>query len=165
MLTVSVLAALLLTTSVVAKPPSNPLSKRDATEACTDLTIDSNNGDRKIAIVIDSSGSMLSSDPSNLRLAAARALNDFLVSNGEAGGGRSADQVAVVGFASSSYTVFGPGDPGDPAANTAISKIDASGGTYIASGVHEAIGHISKMNGATKDRSTIVVFTDGEVSS
>jgi Mg-chelatase subunit ChlD len=163
---VASLFAALLATAAVAKPGrgSVGLNKRDTTQACTDLTIDSNNGDRKVAIVIDTSSSMGGSDPSNLRLAAGRALNEFLISNGEAGGGRKADQVVVVGFSSSSYTVFGPGDPGDLAADTAISHLNASGGTYIASGVYKAIDHISAMAGATKDRSAIVVFTDGSVS-
>ncbi|KAK4116766.1 hypothetical protein N656DRAFT_700388, partial [Canariomyces notabilis] len=140
------------------------LSKRQTTEVCTDLTISSNNGDRKVVLVIDSSGSMLDYDPDDLRLAAARSLNDFLISNGEAGGERKADQVAVVGFDSSSYTVFPPGDPGNPAADEAISGIIADGGTYIASGVYEAIDHINAMPGDTKDRSAIVVFTDGSDS-
>jgi Mg-chelatase subunit ChlD len=149
--------------AVAANLSPRQLSKRQTTEVCTDLTISSNNGDRKVVLVIDSSGSMLDYDPDDLRLAAARSLNDFLISNGEAGGERKADQVAVVGFDSSSYTVFPPGDPGDPAADEAISGIIADGGTYIASGVYEAIDHINAMPGDTKDRSAIVVFTDGSV--
>ncbi|KAK4191783.1 von Willebrand factor type A domain-containing protein [Podospora australis] len=131
-------------------------------QTCADLTVSSNNGDRKVVIVIDSSGSMSSADPGKLRLSAARALNEFLVSTAEAGGSKKPDQVAVVGFDTEAYTVFTPGDPGDPKAAAAISSIDITGGTYIAGGVIEAMGHIANMSGPTKDRSAIVVFTDGE---
>jgi len=139
------------------------LMKRDELETCSGLSVASNNGDRKVVIVIDSSGSMSSSDPSDLRLSAGRALNDFLVSNAEASGSAKADQVSVVDFSSSATTVFGPGDPGDPKANQAISNISITGGTFIAGGVLEAIDQIKKMSGETKDRSAIVVYTDGEV--
>lgn len=130
-------------------------------EVCSDLTVSSNNGNRKVAIVIDSSGSMADNDPTDLRLVAARALNDFLISNSDGG---SPDQVAVIGFDYSAYTVFGPGDPGDPAANKAIDRISSFGGTYIAGGVLQAIDEINQMSGETKERSAIVVFTDGSVS-
>jgi len=132
-------------------------------EVCSDLTISSNNGDRKVAIVIDSSGSMADSDPQDFRLVAARALNEFLISNSEAGGGKP-DQVVVIGFDYSSYLVFGPGDPGDPEADKEIGLIQAGGGTYIAGGVLQAIDEIGKMSGDTNGRSAIVVFTDGSVS-
>ncbi|GAB1310223.1 VWFA domain-containing protein [Madurella fahalii] len=160
----ALLAAVATVTAVSPGLAARQSDDGGALQACADLTISSNNGDRKVALVVDTSSSMFGSDPDNLRLAAARALNEFLISNDEAGGGRNADQVAVVGFDSSSYTVFGPGDPGDPAANEAISSMDGGGGTYIASGVYEAIGHINAMSGATKDRSAIVVFTDGSDS-
>jgi len=141
------------------------LAKRDDAEACSNLFVESNNGDRKVAIVVDSSTSMRGSDPDNLRLAAARALNDFLISNSEAGEDKKADQVVVVGFESGPYHVFGPGDPGDPAADVAISRINSTGGTNITSGVLTAMEHIETMTGTTKDRSAIVVFTDGVVST
>jgi Mg-chelatase subunit ChlD len=141
------------------------LMKRAEVETCSGLSVASNNGNRKVVIVIDSSGSMSSSDPSDLRLSAGRALNDFLVSNAEASGSVKADQVSIVDFSSSAQTVFGPGDPGDPNANKAISNIVISGGTFIAGGVLEAIEQIGKMSGETKDRSSIVVYTDGEVSA
>ncbi|KAK0669385.1 hypothetical protein QBC41DRAFT_200365, partial [Cercophora samala] len=133
-------------------------------QSCTDLTIASNNGDRKVAIVIDSSGSMSSADPDDLRLAAAKSLNDFLVSNAESGGEKKADQVAIVGFDSTPYDVFGPGDPGDVAASKGIENITLGGGTYIAGGVYQAMDHLAAMGGETKGRSAIVVFTDGSDS-
>ncbi|KAK5663564.1 hypothetical protein OQA88_3995 [Cercophora sp. LCS_1] len=102
----------------------------------------------KVAIVIDSSGSMSSSDPSDLRLC-----------------GIKADQVvAIAGFDGTSYTVFEPADPADPMVNEAISGIEASGGTFIARGVYEAIDKIAAMSGTTKDRFAIVVYTDGSDS-
>ncbi|KAK3329515.1 hypothetical protein B0H66DRAFT_28350 [Apodospora peruviana] len=166
------------TTETVATPAylahSHVLRRADAaasgvpseipTQVCDDLSINSNNGDRKVAIVIDSSGSMSGSDPDDLRLIAARALNQFLISNAEAGG-QKPDQVVVIGFDDTAYTVFGPGDPGDPEADKELSLIVASGGTYIAGGVLQAIDQIGKMSGDTKERSAIVVFTDGSDSS
>ncbi|KAK3984375.1 hypothetical protein QBC44DRAFT_337043 [Cladorrhinum sp. PSN332] len=159
---------LLLATTAVAKslvsPAHHHLQRRAELETCSDLTVNSNNGDRKVVIVIDRSGSMSSADPDDLRLAAGQALNDFLISNKEATGGKKADQVAVVAFDSEAETVFGPGDPGDPAANAAIADIKIRGGTYIADGVYKAMDHIAAMSGQTKDRSAIVVFTDGSDS-
>ncbi|KAK4205202.1 hypothetical protein QBC40DRAFT_260856 [Triangularia verruculosa] len=164
---------LLISTSLVTASISglhdhhSSLKKRQdqqSVQACTDLTISSNNGDRKVAIVIDSSGSMSGADPDDLRLAAAKALNDFLVSNSEAGGEKRPDQVAVVGFDFTPYDVFGPGDPGDPAAPAGIDNITLGGGTYIAGGVYQAMGHLAAMGGETKGRSAIVVFTDGSDS-
>ncbi|KAK4170357.1 von Willebrand factor type A domain-containing protein [Cladorrhinum sp. PSN259] len=155
---------LLLVTTSVAKPavsPAHQLLKRAEVQTCSDLTVNSNNGNRKVVIVIDRSGSMSSADPDDLRLAAGQALNNFLISNKEAGGGKKADQVAVVAFDTEADTVFGPGDPGDPAADAAISGIKIRGGTYIAGGVYMAMNHIAAMSGETKDRSAIVVFTDG----
>lgn len=157
------------------------LTKREELETCSGLTISENNGDRKgealselkgfqlirrtVVIVVDSSGSMSSNDPGDLRLSAAHALNAFLISKSEASGGTKADQVAVVSFDSTAETVFAPGDPGDPSADQAIAAIPASGGTNIGSGILEAIGNIAAMSGLTKDRSAIVVYTDGSDSS
>ncbi|KXX77546.1 hypothetical protein MMYC01_207028 [Madurella mycetomatis] len=160
----ALLVAAVTVTAVGSSLTARQSDEGDALQACADLTISSNNGDRKVVLVVDTSSSMFRSDPDNLRLAAARALNGFLISNAEAGDGRNADQVAVVGFGSSSYTVFGPGDPGDSTANEAISSMGDGGGTDIASGVYEAIDHINAMSGTSKDRSAIVVFTDGSDS-
>ncbi|KAK4229683.1 von Willebrand factor type A domain-containing protein [Podospora fimiseda] len=168
MRTISLLPGLLLlATTAIAKSlvsPAHQLQKRTELQTCSDLTVNSNNGNRKVVIVIDRSGSMSSADPDDLRLAAGQALNDFLISNKEATGGKKADQVAVVAFDSFAETVFGPGDPGDPAANAAIADIKIRGGTYIAEGVYTAMNHIAAMSGETKDRSAIVVFTDGSDS-
>ncbi|KAK3393683.1 hypothetical protein B0H63DRAFT_458816 [Podospora didyma] len=162
-----VLATATATTASVAHNNNHQLLyKRDGLQTCTDLTVSSNNGDRNVAIVIDSSSSMYGSDPYDLRLAAGRALNNFLVSDAEASGGGKADKVTVVGFDSYPYTLFPPGNPGDPKADEAISSIVASGGTYIAGGVETATQWFQNSTlGVIKDRSAIVVFTDGEDSN
>ncbi|KAK0631735.1 hypothetical protein B0T14DRAFT_9368 [Immersiella caudata] len=164
-LALALLSAVAATAASTTRASGIALMKRDELETCSGLNVASNNGNRKVVIVIDSSGSMSSSDPNDLRLSAGRALNDFLISNAEASGSVKADQVSIVDFSSSAQTVFGPGDPGDPRANKAISDIVITGGTFIAGGVLEAIEQIGKMSGETKDRSSIVVYTDGEDSS
>jgi hypothetical protein len=139
------------------------IAPRATALTCADLHVKSNNGGRKVGIVIDSSGSMSSSDPDDLRLAAGRALNDWLITSKEATGGKKADLVTVIDFDDVATMDYQLGDPG-PAANSSFSKIDASGGTYIAGGVEMAIAELTKDgSGTTADRTGIVVFTDGEV--
>jgi len=134
-----------------------------AEETCSDLSAQSNNGDRKVAIVIDSSGSMAASDPTDLRLVAGRILNDWLIANNEARGGKKADLVTVIDFASTASLDFPLGDPG--MANSSFDQIGADGGTWIASGVSMAISQLTQGNtGNTESRSGIIVFTDGQVS-
>ena len=108
-----VLPTLLLATAVVASfvPGHSIFQKRAGTDACDDLTISANNGDRKVAIVIDSSASMATNDPKLYRIAAARALNSFLISNGEASSTQKADQVSVIQFAGSASLDYPLGDP------------------------------------------------------
>ncbi|KAK3942786.1 hypothetical protein QBC46DRAFT_352122 [Diplogelasinospora grovesii] len=159
------LSSVLLAAASVASASTfpRPLNKRDATQSCTDLTISANDGDRKVAIVIDSSGSMASTDPSDLRLSAGRALNNFLISNSEATGGKKADLVTIIQFNGSAYVDFPLGDPGDAGVYAAFNMIGADGDTCIACGVETAIEQLTSANsGATDSRSAIVVFTDGE---
>jgi hypothetical protein len=130
---------------------------------CADLNVKSNDGGRKVAIVIDSSGSMSGTDPSDLRLVAGRSLNDWLINSKETGGGKTADLVTVIDFDYSPNMDYELGDPG-AAANASFSLIDSSGGTYIAGGVEMAIAELTKPgSGTTAGRTGIVVFTDGEV--
>lgn len=136
------------------------LQERD-NDVCTDLSVSSNNGDRKVAIVIDSSGSMASNDPSDLRINAGRALNEFLIAAGEATGNQKPDLVTVIDFDYIATLDYPLGDPGG--ANASFSKVDALGGTYIAAGVNMAIDELTGGGGQTQDRSAIVIFTDGEV--
>lgn len=134
-----------------------------ATEApmCVGLSVKSNNGDRKVAIVIDSSGSMVDTDPQNLRLAAGRALNSWLITKAEATGGKKADLVTVIDFDDVPHLDYPLGDPAG--ANASFSKIDSSGGTYIAGGVTMGTTQLNASStGSTSGRSSIIVFTDGE---
>ena len=129
---------------------------------CVGLSVKSNNGDRKVALVIDSSGSMAETDPLNLRLAAGRALNDWLITKAEATGGKKPDLVTVINF---DYTATLDYPLGDPAgANSSFDNIGAFGGTFIAGGVDKGIAQLtSSSSGSTSGRSSIIVFTDGEV--
>jgi len=156
----SSLSLLLLTQSYAVA-----LTRRAIDLTCSDLRVKSNNGDRKIAIVIDSSGSMQSSDPSNLRLEAGRALNNWLINSNEATNGKKSDLVTVIDFDDEATLDYALGDPG-PSANSSFGRIGSDGGTYIASGVEMAISELTRGgSGETAGRSGIVVFTDGEDSS
>jgi Mg-chelatase subunit ChlD len=155
----TLLCACLAAASTLKNPHAH-LQKRDNT-VCTDLSVSSNNGDRKVAIVLDSSGSMSYNDPYDLRVKAGRALNEFLISSSEASGGQKADLVTVIDFDDEAYLDYPLGDPGS--ANSSFDHVDATGGTYIASGVNMAIAQLTGGGGGTDKRSAIVVFTDGEV--
>jgi hypothetical protein len=154
----SILTSILAASQTLA----TAIVRRDSGPTCTDLTAKSNNGDRKIAIVIDSSGSMTYSDPDDLRLSAGRTINDWLISKSKAVGGKKVDLVTVIDFDSSATLDYPLGDPAG--ANASFANIGASGGTYIASGVKMGVAQITGSGtGGTSKRSGIVVFTDGEV--
>ncbi|KAF2468832.1 uncharacterized protein BDR25DRAFT_53422 [Lindgomyces ingoldianus] len=140
------------------------LVPRTSTPQCFGLSAESNNGDRKIAIVIDASYSMLSSDPLDLRLAAGKSVLDWLITQGEATSDKKQDAVTVIEFSDDATLDYALGDPAN--AYGAVANISITGGTYIASGVEMAIAQLTADGtGATADRSGIVVFTDGEDSS
>lgn len=131
---------------------------------CSGLNAQSNNGDRKIAIVIDSSGSMSENDPTNLRITAGKAINDWLIAQNEVKAGQKVDKVTVVDFDDYATVLYPLGDP--TGAVSTFDLIDSSGGTYIADGVSTAITQLTGSgSGSTKGRSGIVVLTDGEVLS
>jgi hypothetical protein len=133
----------------------------DDASTCADLTANSNNGDRKVAIVIDSSGSMSTSDPTDLRLGAGRSVNDWLITKREEGK-KKADLVTVIDFSTTATLDYPLGDPAG--ANGSFDSIGAIGGTFIAGGVKMAISELTKSgSGQTGKRSGILVFTDGEV--
>jgi Mg-chelatase subunit ChlD len=135
---------------------------RASTPICTDLRAKSNNGDRKIAVVIDSSGSMEESDPYNLRLAAGKSVVDWLISKAETTGTKKEDLVTVINFDDVTTLDYPLGDPGN--ADPSLLGIGADGGTYIAGGVEMAIAQLTADGtGDTAGRSGIIVFTDGEV--
>lgn len=121
-------------------------------------------GGRKIAIVIDSSGSNTYTDPNNLRIAAAKDFNGQLLTQAQAGSSGQADQVTVVDFDYSATVIYPLGDPSG--ADAAIDTIDSDGGTYIASGIGAAIDELTANTAdPTAGRTGIVVLTDGEDSS
>jgi Mg-chelatase subunit ChlD len=139
------------------------LLPRDSGQVCSGLSVQSNNGDRKMAIVIDSSSSMLGTDPTDLRLDAGKSILDWLVSKNNTSGNKKEDVVAVIDFSDEAKLDYGLGDPAG--AYSPMAGIVASGGTYIASGVKMAMEQLTAGGtGDTKDRSGIVVFTDGSVS-
>ncbi|KAJ9648025.1 hypothetical protein H2201_002433 [Coniosporium apollinis] len=158
-------AALLLASTAAADVLKRPyLAPRQATSnapACPNLSI-SGNGGRKIAIVVDTSGSNSWTDPSDLRVVAARTLNDALVSNAEAAAsGTQADLVTVVDFDGSAAVIY---ELGDPAGAIPFDLLDSSGSTYIASGVEAAVAELTKGSDTTAGRTGIVVLTDGSDS-
>ena len=139
------------------------IPRSTAQHTCTDLHATSNNGNRKIALVIDSSGSMAESDPSDLRLSVGRSVASWLIPKFKATSSKPADLLAVIDFSDVATLDYPLGDPGG--ANASFDEIGALGGTSIASGVSMAITQLTGSGtGATGKRSGIVVFTDGEVS-
>ena len=98
-----------------------------------------------------------------LRLAAARALNNWLITTAEAKGGKKPVLVTVIDFSDSAHLDYPLGDPAG--ANSSFDGIGASGGTYIAEGVGLGISQLTTSgSGDTASRSSIIVFTDGQVS-
>ncbi|KAI9682695.1 MAG: hypothetical protein M1829_006682 [Trizodia sp. TS-e1964] len=123
-----------------------------------------NCGGRKISIAIDSSGSMVDTDPQNLRINASRSLIESLVSSSSADANNKADLVSVIDFDDIAKVIYPLGDPSG--ASSVLSEIDSSGGTYIADGVNKSIIQIQSRNqDQTSGKSGIIVLTDGEDSS
>ncbi|KAF2684249.1 hypothetical protein K458DRAFT_339512 [Lentithecium fluviatile CBS 122367] len=136
------------------------LLKRADEAVCSGLTAPTNNGDRKMAIVIDSSSSMQSSDPTDLRLDAGKSFLDWLYMKNETSDTHKEDAVTVIDFSDEATLDYKLGDPAN--AYEPLAGIIAYGGTYIASGVKMAIEQLTADGtGDTKDRSGILVFTDG----
>lgn len=116
---------------------------------------------RKVAIVIDSSGSNRRTDPEDRRVAAAQQFNASLTSDAEAGPDGGADRSAVIDFDSSARIVSPLRDPD----GASFAGIDSAGGTNIASGVNLAIDELVREESeSVAGRSGIVVFTDGQDS-
>jgi hypothetical protein len=116
---------------------------------------------RKIALVIDSSGSNKKTDPGFLRIAAAQAFAATLVTEAAAGTDNFPDLVTVIDFDDSARVVYPLGDP----ASISFDGIDAVGGTLIGSGVGLAIHELTKdTTETTHDRTGIIVLTDGQDS-
>lgn len=116
---------------------------------------------RKIALVIDSSGSNQDTDPSNLRISAAQEFNAVLITEASVGPDNLPDKVTVIDFDTSAQVVYPLGDP----ASASFDGIDSDGGTFIAGGVTLAIQELTKdTTVATQDHAGIIVFTDGQDS-
>jgi uncharacterized protein YegL len=106
-----------------------------------------------VVLVIDSSGSMTSNDPQNLRISAAR---NFLT------GMKPVDKVAVVDFDSSARLAIGLSSNAT-AVSAAIGTIDSSGGTNIGAGVGVAVDELLRNSNVNRNR-VIILLTDGQGS-
>jgi hypothetical protein len=148
----------------ISQGSASSLIRRENNNKCTDIHATSNNGDRKVAIVIDSSLSMLDSDPTNLRItAASNLIENWLIPKSKATSKKPADLVTVIEFSDAAILDYALGDPG--AANASLANIGSYSGTLIASGVEMAIDQLTGSgSGVTAKRSGILVLTDGEVS-
>lgn len=103
-----------------------------------------------VALVLDSSGSMTSNDPSGLRRVAAKRFIDALIPG---------DQVAVVDF-DSFGRVFQTLTNDFVAAKAAVDRIDSSGGTNIGAGV--SLGNSELINrGDPSHARAMILLTDG----
>lgn len=119
---------------------------------------------RKISIVIDSSGSNEETDPSNLRIQAAKDFNAKLATASKVGPGIVPDKVAVIDFDDSAKVIYPMGDPEGAAG--VFNKIDSLGGTDIGAGISAGIDEIMKEEpGLFAKRGGIIVLTDGEDNS
>lgn len=139
---------------------SAQLNKSTDSRACVPSrligAIGASNGGRKIGIVIDESSSMESTDPNNIRIVAARTLNEGLISSSKATGGKNPDLVTIVGFNTSPDLYYPLADP--TGAVPSINAISSSkGGTFIGGGISTAITELSKTGtGSTANRTGIV---------
>jgi hypothetical protein len=104
-----------------------------------------------LAVVIDTSGSMSSSDPQNRRVTESQRVIQAL---------RPEDRVAVVGFASSASVRYPLGVDKVAASAAAGALAVASGGTNVGNGVNAGLAQLS---GEAPDRSEVMLlFTDGQ---
>lgn len=123
--------------------------------------IGASNGGRKIGLVIDASLSMEDNDPDDVRLDAAAAINNALISGSEAIDGKTADLVTVVEFSSSASLIYPLGDPAN--AGPVIAGITLLSGTFISSGIQAGTDELTKAGAdPTAGRTGLIVFTDGQ---
>lgn len=124
------------------------------------------NVDRTVVVVVDSSGSNTSTDPSNLRVVAAKETLKSLESKAEAARNNSVPDLAgAIDFDSGVTILSSLADP-DSVIPT-LNAIDSSGGTDIAGGINSAVQILEDLNtagisGIIEDKASIIVFTDGE---
>lgn len=106
-----------------------------------------------VALVIDSSGSMTSNDPQNLRIAAAKS---FITNM------KASDRAAVIDF--DSGVIVRQNLTGEKTAlSNALNLIDAAGGTNIGAGVGSAYSVLTTQSDASHTR-VVILLTDGEGS-
>ncbi|KAH8646501.1 hypothetical protein BGZ60DRAFT_553823 [Tricladium varicosporioides] len=113
---------------------------------------------RRIAIVVDSSGSNTWTDPTNQRIKAAIALAKTLTTSANAEDGTAPDRVTVIDFDDFARVVSPMGDP----SKVTFNGIDSEGGTDIGSGISLAIDEILKSDSdPVAHQSGIILLTDG----
>lgn len=121
---------------------------------------------RAVVLTVDSSGSNSWTDPSNLRIVAAKQTIYNLRSKAEADTQNKAPDLAgVIDFDGSATVLSSLGDP--DAVVSSVDLIDSSGGTDIAAGINTAVSLLTDtsapgLGNLVKDRASIIVFTDGE---
>lgn len=103
-----------------------------------------------VALVVDSSGSMTSTDPTNLRITAAK---NFVAKM------KVGDRTAVIDF--DDYAKVLTDFTGDISTlNAAINKIDSSGGTNISDGISQALALFASLDKSKEN--AIIMLTDGD---
>jgi Mg-chelatase subunit ChlD len=110
-------------------------------------------GGLDLVLAIDSSGSMGSSDPGNLRIAAAKDMIDGLSAD--------SDRVAVVDFDGSASLLTGLTDD-FTLAKSKVDLIDANGSTDLGEAVELALDHIDESS--TTASPLVILLTDGQGS-
>ncbi len=118
------------------------------------------NVNRRLVVVVDSSGSNSSTDPKNIRIDAAKTTLKTLISLTEAQATNTVPDLAGAIDFDSSVKVLSQLDDPDKVIPK-LNSIDSSGGTDIAGGINSAV-QILEAKGLVKDKSSIVVFTDGQ---
>lgn len=123
---------------------------------------------RRIALVIDSSGSNSWTDPSNFRIDAAQQFNSRLTTRAKAAPEEVPDEVTVIDFDDSARILYPMGDP----EVATFDGIDSFGGTDIGSGIALGIDELvrTKPPLSTGDvfaqyeenKAGLVILTDGE---
>lgn len=133
---------------ITATPTHTPTPTRTPTNTPTPRpnTVD-------VALIIDSSGSMGSNDPQNMRKEAAKLFIDAM---------EDTDQVAVVDFdsAARTYWTLQPVGWNRAGAKGAVDRIDSSGGTDIGDGLQAGYTELNRSQ--TDAPKLAVLLTDGD---
>lgn len=122
-----------------------------------------NNVDRTLIVVVDSSGSNKKTDPSNLRIEAAKETLRKLTSLVESKINNTIPDLAGAVDFDGNVTILSSLDDPDSVIPK-LNSIDSSGGTNIAAGINSAIQILEDLNttGIIKNKAAITVFTDGD---